>query len=441
MGAPSQLHFAEFTLDLSRCVVLRGDRELALRRQAFDVLRYLAERAGQLVTKEELFEAIWAGAATSDDTLVQCVKDIRRALDDTDRRIIRAVPRRGYILEAAGPTTGPSKIVPAADPVSLAASSPASFVSGLARRAASNWPRSSLLVGAALIAAMSAWMGVWAFSGRLSPPGQRDQAYVLFRQADRLFSDRRGAMDNAGARTLFQQALALDGDHVPSLIGYAATELDDVLNAWSPRAQHLDQLARAERALARAVALDPNNAYGHRFQGRLWRLQGRAPEAVRAFEHALTLNPYIAPAHAELGRVKIEVGRAAEAVGHVETAIRLSPHDRWIYGWCFWAALGALHVGDDPAAVEWFEKGRQANPSFTLPLPWLAAAYALLGREDEARALIETYLRENHDYTMSAWKERHASRNPIVANQRERIAGALRRLGVPEGKVQTGSAR
>jgi tetratricopeptide (TPR) repeat protein len=326
--------------------------------------------------------------------------------------------------------------VPAADTASPAAT-PALPVAGFARPVRFPSTSAFALLVVALLGAIVAWVN-W---GGSRPRAQREEAYVVFRQADRLFADRRSATDNAGARKLFRQALALDGDHVPSLIGYAATELDDVLNAWSARTQHPDQLARAERALARAIALDPRNAYGHRFQGRLFRLQGKAPEAVLALERALALNPYIAPAHAELGRAKIEVGRAAETVGHVETAIRLSPHDRWIYGWSFWAGLGALHVGDDTAAVAWFEKGLQAKPNFTLPLPWLAMAHALLGREEEGRVLIKTYLRESPDYTVAAWTKIYSSSNPIVASQRERIIAGLRRLQVPEGDVQTGSVR
>jgi adenylate cyclase len=77
-----------------------------LRPQAFAVLRYLAERAGQLATKDELIHALWPGLAVTDDSLVQCVHEIRCAFQDNDRAVLKTAPKRGYRLvlpdEAAG---------------------------------------------------------------------------------------------------------------------------------------------------------------------------------------------------------------------------------------------------------------------------------------------------------------------------------------------------
>ena len=61
LTSPSRrLTFDEFTLDLVRCVLLRGAVELPLRRQSFEVLRYLAEHAGKVVSSDELIEALWS---------------------------------------------------------------------------------------------------------------------------------------------------------------------------------------------------------------------------------------------------------------------------------------------------------------------------------------------------------------------------------------------
>jgi DNA-binding winged helix-turn-helix (wHTH) protein len=69
-----------------------------LRPRSFAVLRLLAENAGQVVTKEALFEGVWTDACVTDDSLTQCVTDIRKALGDDDRCILRTVPRKGYML-------------------------------------------------------------------------------------------------------------------------------------------------------------------------------------------------------------------------------------------------------------------------------------------------------------------------------------------------------
>ena len=71
---------------------------VALRPQAFAVLRYLAEHAGRLVTKDELMQALWPGLAVTDDNLVQCIHEIRRAFRDNDRIVLKTAPRRGYRL-------------------------------------------------------------------------------------------------------------------------------------------------------------------------------------------------------------------------------------------------------------------------------------------------------------------------------------------------------
>lgn len=90
--------FGEFVLNLERGCLQRGGIDLELRPKAFDVLRYLVERAGKLASKDELVEMAWPNVTVSDDSLAQCVSDIRKLLDDEDQRFIRTVPRRGYVF-------------------------------------------------------------------------------------------------------------------------------------------------------------------------------------------------------------------------------------------------------------------------------------------------------------------------------------------------------
>lgn len=99
--SPRMLRFERFALDLQRCALRYGQEEIRLRPKSFDVLRYLTEHAGRLVSKEELIQAIWPGISVTDDSLVQCIRDIRKVLSDDPHRIIRTVPRRGYFFAAA----------------------------------------------------------------------------------------------------------------------------------------------------------------------------------------------------------------------------------------------------------------------------------------------------------------------------------------------------
>lgn len=69
-----------------------------LRPRSFAVLRVLAENVGSLVTKDEVIAKVWDDAAVTDDSLTQCIAEIRKVIGDDERRILRTVPRRGYML-------------------------------------------------------------------------------------------------------------------------------------------------------------------------------------------------------------------------------------------------------------------------------------------------------------------------------------------------------
>jgi DNA-binding winged helix-turn-helix (wHTH) protein len=94
------LRFDRFALDLARGWLRDSNREIDLRPKTFEVLYYLAENAGRLVSKQALFEAVWPGIAVCDDSIVQCIRELRQKLGDEDRRLIKTVSRRGYLLDA-----------------------------------------------------------------------------------------------------------------------------------------------------------------------------------------------------------------------------------------------------------------------------------------------------------------------------------------------------
>jgi DNA-binding winged helix-turn-helix (wHTH) protein len=94
-----QFHVNGVLVDLDAgCLIDAAGRDVALRPKPFAVLSHLASNINRVVGKDELIEAVWQGNAVGDDSLVQCICDIRRALADTDRSVLRTVPRRGYRL-------------------------------------------------------------------------------------------------------------------------------------------------------------------------------------------------------------------------------------------------------------------------------------------------------------------------------------------------------
>jgi DNA-binding winged helix-turn-helix (wHTH) protein/TolB-like protein/Flp pilus assembly protein TadD len=103
--------FGEYALDPARGCLLRGADRIHLRPQSFAVLSHLIENRGRLVGKEELIAAVWEGRAVTDDSLVQCLRDVRQALGPGADRYITTVRGRGYIFES-GPNAVPALPVP-----------------------------------------------------------------------------------------------------------------------------------------------------------------------------------------------------------------------------------------------------------------------------------------------------------------------------------------
>lgn len=69
-----------------------------LRHQSAQVLLRLVKTQNEVVAKQTFFDDVWDGMHVSEDSLVQCIADIRQAIDDTDKSIIETVPRKGYRL-------------------------------------------------------------------------------------------------------------------------------------------------------------------------------------------------------------------------------------------------------------------------------------------------------------------------------------------------------
>jgi TolB-like protein/DNA-binding winged helix-turn-helix (wHTH) protein/Tfp pilus assembly protein PilF len=111
----TRLVFDRYVLDLDRGCLLLDGHEVPLRPKTFAVLSYLVENAGRLVSKDDIFGAVWANLAVTDDTLVQSIGELRRELGEDGSRLIKTIPRRGYRFDGVVtiPTVeGPSPITP-----------------------------------------------------------------------------------------------------------------------------------------------------------------------------------------------------------------------------------------------------------------------------------------------------------------------------------------
>ena len=66
--------------------LLKGGEEIKLRPKVYEALKYLVEHPGRLIGKQELIQAVWPDSFVTDDSLVQCAVELRRALEDRDQK-------------------------------------------------------------------------------------------------------------------------------------------------------------------------------------------------------------------------------------------------------------------------------------------------------------------------------------------------------------------
>ncbi len=99
MQGKTSFEFAGHVLNLRQGSLRKGGVDVALRRKSFLLLAYLVQNSGRVLGKDELVAAIWPDVEVSDDSLTQCMKDIRKALGPEGGGFIRTVPRRGYIVD------------------------------------------------------------------------------------------------------------------------------------------------------------------------------------------------------------------------------------------------------------------------------------------------------------------------------------------------------
>ena len=90
--------FDRWTLDCERGVLTSQAGDVTLRPKSFEVLRFLIENAGRLVSRDEMLAAVWPGLTVTEESLTQCVSEVRSAMSDGEQRIIKTVPKRGYLF-------------------------------------------------------------------------------------------------------------------------------------------------------------------------------------------------------------------------------------------------------------------------------------------------------------------------------------------------------
>src|SRR5271154_3981441 len=97
------LRFGDVALDVDRALLRDcNGTEIALRPKSLDLLVTLARNSGRVMSRDELFDAVWPDVTVTEDSIAQCVREVRRAIGDSEGRVLRTIVKRGYCLDVEG---------------------------------------------------------------------------------------------------------------------------------------------------------------------------------------------------------------------------------------------------------------------------------------------------------------------------------------------------
>ncbi len=152
------LRFSGFELDQGRAELRGPDgASVKLRPKTFEMLRLFAASPGRVLSKQQLMEAVWPNVHVGEDNLFQCIREIRAALGDDKRQMVKLVSGRGYLFQAevtdtAAPNT-PEQIAPTLAPAEPGANVPAEAdIEHARRRLEFNLRRRAVLAAATALA-------------------------------------------------------------------------------------------------------------------------------------------------------------------------------------------------------------------------------------------------------------------------------------------------
>ena len=234
--------------------------------------------------------------------------------------------------------------------------------------------------------------------------------------------------DNAAARDFFQQAIQIDPNYARAYAGLAWTYELDYDFEWPDDDEKSLRLALENASTA--VRLDPNDIQAQWGLGWAYLYNRQYEQAMAHYLRTRKLNPNDAEVLAEMGNLLIYIGQPKQAIDQVKEAIRLNPNH---YGWyVYYVGWAYEEAGMPEEAIEIFEKAidlQNPDEEQLWYLPTVAAAYAAVGRMDDAHKVVKTVLSREPDFSISKKVSRYPYKTKELA---DRYANALRRAGLPE---------
>ena len=411
----TRLSFGDFVIDTKAAQLLRKGLAVELRPKSFEVLSLLAQSAEQVLSRDELAAQAWHGRVATDESIAQCISDIRRALSDADQRLLQTVPRRGYVLKVPVQLMQPAPDSAPAPPSAMGLST----------------ERPSIVVRPFVN------LGEDARLDRLTRGFTEDittglaryaQLFVIGRESAVAFGegarDARAVGHAAGVRFVVGGSLrwAPGRVRITAKLVQAEDEAvlwaeqydgpDDQLFAFQDEivgrivAALVESVDRQGHRRARHSRPDSLSAYELFLQGRELRrtfTPAHFPAAEELLERAAALDPDFAPAHAELAFLQhFYIGMRIGTHSRAELLARGFRHARQAYALApdlpfASQALGSLHLRahDHAEAEHWTRRAVRLGPGDAESYVGLANVLQFAGRSEEALELIHTANRYN----------------------------------------------
>ncbi len=221
---------------------------------------------------------------------------------------------------------------------------------------------------------------------------------------------------------LFDEALTIDPNDADALTGEALTNFYLKSRGWIGSGADTD--AKIIGQLDRAIALAPENLWAYEVKSEYLALSQRPREALSAADAGLAINSNSAHLHKTRGLAENYLGRFEQARADLMQAIRLSPRDPEIDWWYLILGEAELGLRNLDATIDEAQKAIGAGDRTSASYLELAAANALSGKMDEAKAALAQARRINPDLTVK-WMIERWPNMPAMFD-------ALRNAGLPE---------
>ena len=264
---------------------------------------------------------------------------------------------------------------------------------------------------------------------RAADPDARDLVMRGWALSNRMAS----AATREEARRAFERALDIDPESVDARIGLGEVLISGEDMEGGSNSVH-PNVTRAEQLLFEALERDPKRSRAHLVMGLIRRWQGRLSDSKIELEAAIALDPNQASGHRQLGVTLMFLGQPEAAIPQLEKSTRLSPHDPFIA--LNYNALGRCHLfmGHVDQAIDLLRKARATSPRYYFIHLNLAAALGLRGDLDEARAALAEGVKLRPGLnSLARLRATVVSNNVEYLRFREKTTEVgLRKAGMPE---------